>query len=153
VAELVRGGIDVAALIRATSRPDCGALAVFLGTTRDHHRGRKVARLEYEAYEPMARAALEGLEREAVARFAVASCRIVHRLGEVPLAEASVVVAVAAAHRGPAFEACRWAMDELKARVPIWKKERYEGGGEDWVEGTRLRGGPGASEGSMRDPP
>jgi molybdopterin synthase catalytic subunit len=138
VAELVRRAIDVAALIGAATRPDCGALAVFLGTTRDHHQGRRVVRLEYEAYEPMALATLEALEREAAGRFDVASCRIVHRLGEVPLSDASVAIVVAAAHRAPAFDACRWAMDELKGKAPIWKKERYEGGGEGWVEGSRL---------------
>src|SRR5205809_1611466 len=111
MAQLVRGPIDVAGLLSDASRPDCGAVAVFLGTTRDHHQGRRVVRLAYEAYEPMALAALERLEREAVGRFGVAACRIVHRLGEVPVGEASVAVVVAAGHRAPAFDACRWAMD------------------------------------------
>jgi len=97
-----------------------------------------VLRLEYETYEPMAVAALERLEREARARFDIASCRIVHRLGEVPLAEPSVVVVVAAGHRAPAFDACRWAMDELKRTVPIWKREHFTEGGADWVEGQPL---------------
>ena len=81
---------------------------------------------------------LAELETATVSRFPVAACRIVHRLGDVPLTEASVAVAVAAAHRGPAFDACRWAMDELKRTVPIWKKERFAEGGEGWVEGKRL---------------
>jgi molybdopterin synthase catalytic subunit len=139
MAELVRSPIDVAAVIDAARRPDCGAVATFLGTTRDHHQGRRVVRLEYEAYESMARSALERLEREAVTRHQIASCRIVHRLGAVPLAEPSVVVVVAAGHRGPAFDACRWAMDELKRTVPIWKKEHFAEGGEAWVEGEPLR--------------
>jgi molybdopterin synthase catalytic subunit len=139
VAELVRDPIDAGGLARAAARPDCGAIALFLGTTRDHHDGRRVTRLEYEAYAPMALEALEAIEREAATRFAIASCRVVHRLGEVPPAEASVVVVVAAAHRGPAFDACRWAMDELKRAAPIWKKERFDDGGEAWVEGTPLR--------------
>ena len=138
MAELVRAPIDVPGLLSEAARPDCGALAVFLGTTRDHHDGRRVVRLAYEAYEPMALAALESLEREAAGRYEIAACRIVHRLGEVPLSEASVAVIVAAGHRGPAFDACRWAMDELKRTVPIWKKESYAEGGEGWVEGTRL---------------
>ena len=138
MADLVSGPIDVSAMIGAMSRPDCGAIAVFLGTTRDHHDGRRVASLAYEAYEPMARSALEALEAETTQRFGIASCWIVHRLGEVPPTEASVVVAAVAAHRGAAFDACRWAMDELKRNVPIWKKELYDGGGEDWVEGTKL---------------
>ena len=138
MAEITREPIAVERLLAATARADCGAVALFLGTTRDHHQGRKVETLWYEAYEPMALAALEAIEREAATRFEIATCKIVHRLGEVPIIEASVMVAVAAAHRGPAFEACRWAMDELKRTVPIWKKEHYAGGGEGWVEGTRL---------------
>jgi molybdopterin synthase catalytic subunit len=138
VAELVTGPIDVGRLLREASRPDCGAVSLFVGNTRDHHEGRRVLALAYEAYAPMAIAALERLERETLARFAVASCRIVHRLGEVPISEASVIVIVAAAHRAPAFDACRWAMDELKRTVPIWKKESFADGGAEWVEGTRL---------------
>lgn len=141
VAELTRARIADAALTAAAARADCGAIVTFLGTTRDHHEGRRVLRLEYEAYEPMALDALARIEREALARFAIASCAIVHRLGEVPAAEASVVVVVAAAHRGPAFDACRWAMDELKRAVPIWKKEHFEGGDAAWVEGHPLREG------------
>ena len=138
MAELTHAAIDAARITRESARPDCGAVALFLGTTRDHHQGRRVTRLAYEAYEPMAIAALERLERDAAQKFEIATCRIVHRLGEVPLTEASVVVAVAAAHRAPAFDACRWAMDELKRTVPIWKKEFFEEGGEAWVEGTKL---------------
>ena len=138
MALLVREPIDVPALIAAATRPDCGALAVFLGTSRDHHQRRRVERLAYEAYEPMAVAALAGLEQEAARRFEIAECRIVHRLGEVPIAEVSVAVVVTAAHRAPAFDACRWAMDELKASVPIWKKEHFVDGTEDWVPGARL---------------
>jgi molybdopterin synthase catalytic subunit len=139
VAELVHSPIDVTGLIAASARPDCGAIATFLGTTRDHHAGRRVLKLAYEAYEPMAVHALERIEREAAARFEIAECRIVHRLGEVPLAEPSVAVVVTAAHRGAAFDACRWAMDELKRAVPIWKKEFFAEGGDGWVEGTPLR--------------
>lgn len=139
MAELTRSRIDDAALTAAAARADCGAIVSFLGTTRDHHEGRRVVRLEYEAYEPMALEALARIEREAVARFAVASCAVVHRLGEVPAAEASVAVVVAAAHRGPAFDACRWAMDELKRAVPIWKKEHFAEGDAAWVAGHPLR--------------
>ena len=86
----------------------------------------------------MALAALTALERQACERFAIASCRIVHRLGEVPPAEASVIVVVASHHRAAAFDACRWVMDALKATVPIWKKEHFEGGDAEWVTGTPL---------------
>ena len=135
---LTRTRIPDAALTAAAARPDRGAIVTFLGTTRDHHQGRRVVRLEYEAYEPMALAALARIEDEAVRRYEIASCAIVHRLGEVPAAEASVVVVVAAAHRGPAFDACRWAMDELKRAVPIWKKEHFAEGDAAWVEGHPL---------------
>jgi len=138
VAELVRGPLDPAAMTAAAAHPSCGAIASFLGTTRDHHEGKAVVRLEYEAYDRMALAELERIEREAAARFAVRSCAIAHRLGVVPPAEASVVVVVAAAHRGPAFDACRWAMDELKGTVPIWKKESYADGDAAWAKGKRL---------------
>jgi molybdopterin synthase catalytic subunit len=138
VAELVEGPIGTEALLAAAARPDCGAVVLFLGTTRDHHEGRRVERLEYEAYRPMALAALGQVEREAVERHEVASCRIVHRLGVVPPAEASVAVVVAAAHRAAAFDACRWAMDQVKRTAPIWKKEHYAGGDAGWVEGTKL---------------
>lgn len=138
MAELTHDRLDDAAMTAAATRADAGAVVTFLGTTRDHHEGRRVTRLEYEAYAPMALAALAVIEREACTRFEVFSCAIAHRLGEVPPAEASVVVVVAAAHRGPAFDACRWAMDELKRTVPIWKKEWFEGGDGTWAGGTPL---------------
>jgi molybdopterin synthase catalytic subunit len=141
VAALVQGVIDSAAIAAAAARPDCGAVVLFLGTTRDHHDGRRVLRLAYEAYEPMALAALGALEQQATERFGIATCAIVHRLGAVPIGEASVVVAVASAHRAAAFDAARWAMDELKRTVPIWKKEFFAEGGEGWVAGTKLAGG------------
>jgi molybdopterin synthase catalytic subunit len=138
VAELVQGAIDLQGIMAGAARADCGAIATFLGTTRDHHGGRRVLRLAYEAYPAMALPALDRIERDAVARFEIASCAIVHRLGEVPASEASVAVVVAAHHRGPAFDACRWAMDELKRSVPIWKKEHFAEGDASWVEGTPL---------------
>jgi molybdopterin synthase catalytic subunit len=138
VAELVEGPIAIERLLSAAARPDCGAVVLFLGTTRDHHEGREVLRLEYEAYRPMALAALDQIERDTVERHAVASCRIVHRLGEVPAADASVAVVVAAAHRSEAFDATRWAMDQVKGTAPIWKKEHYAGGGAEWVAGKKL---------------
>ena len=138
MADLTRGPIPVERLIADAARPDCGAVALFLGTTRDHHRGRRVVRLAYEAHEPMARAALGRLAAAAARRWGAARCHIVHRLGEVPIGEASVAVIVTAAHRASAFDACRWAMDTLKRTVPIWKKEFFAEGDAEWVEGTPL---------------
>jgi len=138
VAELVHAPIDVASLLAAARRPECGAVNLFLGTTRDHHAGRHVVRLEYEAYERMALAALAAIEVSASERFQLGHCAIVHRLGHVPVTEASVAVVTTAPHRAAAFDAGRWAMDELKRSVAIWKKEHFAGGGADWVEGHRL---------------
>ena len=138
MAELVRDPIDTDGVVRTAIQPSCGAVTLFLGTTRDHHEGRRVVRLEYEAYESMALTALSTLERQACERFEVASCRIVHRLGVVPAGEASVAIIVASEHRARAFDACRWAIDELKRSAPIWKKERYSDGEGEWVEGTPL---------------
>ncbi|HVP15241.1 MAG TPA: molybdenum cofactor biosynthesis protein MoaE [Terriglobales bacterium] len=137
--ELLAGPIPVERLLAEAARPECGAVVLFLGTTRDRHEGRRVTRLHYEAYRPMALEALGRIERETGERFAVASCRIVHRLGEVPPAEASVAVVVAAPHRDAAFEASRWAMDEVKRAAPIWKKELYDDGSGGWVEGAELK--------------
>ncbi len=138
MAELAHGPLDAARLAAAVADPASGATVVFHGTTRDHHDGRRVVRLAYEAHEGMAMDALARLEREARERFEIRACAVAHRLGEVPVGEASVIVAVSAAHRGPAFDAARWVMDELKRTVPIWKREHYEGGDAAWVEGTPL---------------
>jgi molybdopterin synthase catalytic subunit len=139
MARLMHEAIQLEPLVAEVARPDCGAVATFLGVTRDRHEGRRVVALAYEAYERMALERLDAIEREAAERFAIARCLIVHRLGSVPVGEASVAVVVAAPHRGPAFDACRWTMDELKATVPIWKKESYAEGDAAWASGTPLR--------------
>ena len=91
-------------------------------------------KLAYEAFEPMAAKELETLRQQAVARFGLTGCALHHRTGEVPLTEAAVIVATASAHRAEAFQAAAWAMDEIKAKVPIWKRETYTDGSEAWVE-------------------
>jgi molybdopterin synthase catalytic subunit len=139
VAELTRDPIDVPRLLHEARRTDCGAIDLFLGTTRDHHDGRRVVRLAYEAYEAMAVTVLAAIEREVAEQFEIAGCRIVHRLGEVPPAEASVAIVVVAGHRAAAFEACRRAIDEVKRRAPIWKREHFADGDSAWVEGHPLR--------------
>jgi molybdopterin synthase catalytic subunit len=111
-----------------------GALAVFVGTVRDHNSGRRVLALEYEAYSGMAAAEMAKIETETIARFAVSRVAIVHRTGRLEVGEASVAVAIAAPHRAPAMDACRFAIDTLKKSVPIWKKEYFEGGAV-WIEG------------------
>jgi molybdopterin synthase catalytic subunit len=124
--------IDVAAIAAAVEDPAAGAVVTFVGTTRDHNEGRRVIRLEYEAYEQMAVAELRKLGEAAAARWPIEKVAIVHRIGIVPVGEASVVIAVSSPHRSDAFEACRFLIDRLKEVVPIWKKEHFEGG-EVWI--------------------
>lgn len=132
---VVEGPLDAAALRDAVRDPRAGAVVVFEGCARDHHGGRAVRELAYEAYGPMAEAQLTQLRAEALARFGLWACLIHHRIGVVPLTEAAVVVVTAASHRREAFEAAAWIMDRLKERVPIWKRERYPEDPEAWVEG------------------
>jgi molybdopterin synthase catalytic subunit len=123
---LVREPVDVAALQDVASRD--GALCLFVGVVRDENEGRRVLRLEYEAYEDMALPLMEEIAAEARRQFGVGEVRIVHRLGRLEIGEVSVAVAAASPHRAEAFAACRYAIDTLKARVPIWKKEFYADG-------------------------
>lgn len=124
--------IDVQDLVRFVTDPGAGAIITFIGTARDHNDGRKVMALEYEAYPEMAEKELARLGEEAKKRWNLKRLAIVHRIGPVQLCEPSVVIAVSAAHRGDAFEACRFAIEEIKKSVPIWKKEFFEGG-EIWI--------------------
>ncbi|HEU4951989.1 MAG TPA: molybdenum cofactor biosynthesis protein MoaE [Holophagaceae bacterium] len=126
--------LDAAALAARLTDPRAGALVVFEGRARDHHEGRPVLKLSYEAYAPMAEKELERLRQQAFERFGLLGCAVHHRVGEVPLTEAAVVVATASVHRAEAFQAAAWVMDEIKARVPIWKRETYRDGSEAWVE-------------------
>ncbi len=127
-----RDRIDVAALEREVADGAAGAIVTFAGTTRQDNAGRKVIHLEYEAYEPMALSEMRKLAREAGIRWKIVRIAIAHRIGRVDIGETSVAIAVSAAHRAEAFEACRFAIDRLKEIVPIWKKEYFEGG-EIWV--------------------
>jgi molybdopterin synthase catalytic subunit len=127
-----RGPIDVEELEQEVASPAAGAIVTFAGTTRRDNVGRRVLRLEYEAYEPMALSEMRKLAREAGERWEIVRITIRHRIGVVEIGETSVAIAVAAAHRSEAFEACRFAIDRLKEVVPIWKKEYFEGG-EVWI--------------------
>lgn len=134
---VVEGPLDAVALRGAAQDPRAGAVVTFEGCARDHHGGRAVSELAYEAYGPMAEAQLAQLREEALARFGLWACLIHHRVGVVPLTEAAVVVVTAASHRGEAFAAAAWIMDRIKERVPIWKRERYPEASEAWVEGEQ----------------
>ena len=129
---IVRNKIDVAGLAEKIRRHEDGAVAVFEGVVRNQTRGRKTLYLDYEGYEPMALKQLRELATQALDKYPVRDLAIVHRLGRLELGETSVAIVVASAHRGAAFDACRWIIDTLKKTVPIWKKEYFEGG-ELWV--------------------
>ena len=125
--------IDSAALLERAQSPAAGAVVMFLGVSRRMTRSHETVELTYEAYEEMAAKELGRLEAEARERWPLVECTIVHRLGLVPLGEASVAVAVASPHRREAFEAGEWLIDTLKQRVPIWKKEKWADGASQWV--------------------
>lgn len=129
--ELVREPIRLEALLDAVRDPGTGAVVLFLGTVRNHARGRQVQRLEYEAYETLARAEMARIAAEVATRWG-ARIAIVHRLGSLEIGEVSVAVATAAPHRREAFDAGRFAIDTLKQTVPIWKKEIWAEGAE-WI--------------------
>lgn len=124
--------LNVNELIDFVGDPAAGAITTFIGTTRNNNEGRRIFSLEYEAYPGMAEKEMRVIGEEARTKWAIERIAVMHRIGHVPIGEASVIIAVSAAHRDDAFKACRYMIDELKKRVPIWKKEIYEGG-EVWI--------------------
>ncbi len=132
--EIVRDVIDSAAVLAEIKAGADGAVCVFDGIVRNNTRGRETLYLVYEAYEEMALEQMRGLAAEAVTKFGVREVVLVHRLGRLEVGETSVLVAVASAHRGVAFDACRWVIDTLKKTVPIWKKEHFVDGAV-WADG------------------
>lgn len=138
--------IDTASLLTAVADPGAGGTVLFVGTTRDQNEGRAVERLEYEAYREMAVAEMVRIGAEIERRWPVRAVAMVHRIGVVPLGEASVAIVVSAPHRDQAFAACRFGIDQLKATVPIWKKEYYQGG-EIWIGACREHDSARRSEG------
>ena len=137
--ELTTDPIDVGEVARRVVLPECGATVTLDGYAREWTRGRRTLYLVYESYEAMALQEMQRLGREARERFEIAYIGIVHRTGRLEIGETSVVISVAAPHRRAAFEACEWAIRELKRTVPIWKKEVFEDG-EVWVEGEMSPG-------------
>jgi molybdopterin synthase catalytic subunit len=136
VAYLCDRPLDLAALIRQVESAERGGITSFVGTVRDHHEGREVRRLEYQAYAPMAEAECGRIVAETERRWPV-RVALRHRVGRLEIGEAAVVIAVAGAHRDEAFAACRHVIEEVKRRVPIWKRELYADGTEQWVDPTR----------------
>lgn len=125
--------IDPERLRARLEDPACGALVTFEGRIRNRNEGQEVLRLEYEVYRPLAQREGQGIIDEALARFDIAQAACVHREGRLELGEAAVIVMVGAAHREAAFDACRYIIDEVKRRLPIWKKEHYADGQAHWV--------------------
>ena len=147
-AAIVRERIETQKILDGIKRSEDGAVIVFEGVVRNNTRGRQTIYLVYEAYEEMALKQMEGLAEQALREFKVREVAIVHRLGRLEIGETSVAIAVASAHRGPAYEASRWLIDTLKKKVPIWKKEYFVdgavwAGGEPFpAEIPRAQGSP-----------
>lgn len=130
---LSKAPLQIAPLREELSHPTAGAFASFEGWVRDHNEGRAVEGLHYEAYIALAENEGERVLQEALQKFAIVEARCAHRVGDLTIGDLAVWVGVSAAHRGAAFEACRYIIDEVKARVPIWKHERYREGDPGWL--------------------
>jgi molybdopterin synthase catalytic subunit len=128
------GPIDEAEAVRLVSRPENGAVLVFRGVVRNHHRGRAVSHIDYHAYREMAERELHRVVEETAEAYGIPDLAVFHRVGDVQVGEVSLLVAAAAPHRRPVFEGLLYLIDELKRRVPIWKKE-YGPDGSFWAEG------------------
>jgi molybdopterin synthase catalytic subunit len=131
--QLTDEAIDTSELLIRVRHPEAGAIVLFLGTTRELTNGRQTVALDYEAYREMAERQLAELEAEARRRWPVIECIITHRIGRVPPTEASVAIAVSTPHRSDAFAAGQWLIDSLKHEVPIWKREQWADGSQEWV--------------------
>ena len=140
-ARITRGPIDTLAVLERVGGPEDGAVILFLGTVRNHADGRSVDHLEYDAYAEMAQEALQSLVQEAAEDLGTERIAVVHRIGRLEIGEASVAIAVSSPHRADAYRVSRWIIEEIKVRLPIWKKEGYVDGKQEWVKGNRIRGG------------
>jgi molybdopterin synthase catalytic subunit len=135
-ADVTQAPLDLGALIARVAGPDAGAIASFVGTVRNHHEGRAVTGIDYEAYEPMASLELARVAHEALERWPSVRVAVSHRVGTLVVGEASVAIAVASPRRAPALDAVRFVIETLKVRVPIWKREHYVDGTRAWVDPT-----------------
>jgi molybdopterin synthase catalytic subunit len=135
---VTRARLDPAALAAAVSSPKHGAVSTFVGVVRSVHAGRRVKGIEYDCFIPLAERELERILSEARKKWP-ASVEAVHRIGPLRVGEASVAVAAGSMHRAEAFAACRWVIDEIKTRLPVWKKEKYVKGQGRWLPGCTIR--------------
>jgi molybdopterin synthase catalytic subunit len=138
-AVLSHAAVTVEPLLELDAHPECGGLALFVGTVRDHHEGRSVRHLKYTAHEPMAARIIREVEATTREKFGVPYVRIVHRLGDLLIGDVAIVCVVRAPHRAEAFDACRYAVDAVKHGAPIWKEEFYTDGSSAFVEGCCIR--------------
>lgn len=132
-AAVVADPIDADKLTREVASPSCGATAIFLGTVREHNRGRDVSGIEYSAYEEMAAKEMTAILSEATAQFGLENAVAIHRIGKLAIGDASIAVAVSHAHRGNAIDGMHYIVDQTKIRAPIWKLELYVDGTREWV--------------------
>jgi len=139
MSHLTEQPIDIPALLALDRFPDCGGLALFAGTVRDHHQGLAVRSLRYTAYAPLAEKRIADIERETCRRFGLDYCRVQHRIGDLCIGDVAIVCVARAAHRAEAFEACRYLIEEVKHQAPIWKQEFYEDGSSAYVQGCCIR--------------
>lgn len=141
-AALTHEPIDPSRILAQVGDDAHGAVLLFLGVVRDHASGRAVQGMRYEAYEEMAREVLAEIAAEAGALLGTDHVAVEHRVGELAIGDVSVAIAVSSPHRAEAFEASRYVIEQIKARLPVWKKERWTEGGEGWVEGATPPLGP-----------
>lgn len=139
-------------LLAETERPECGAMALFAGTVRNHHEGRAVTHLIYTAHPSLCESIIAAIEQETVQRFAVDSCRVVHRIGSLGIGEVAIYAVVRSAHRAEAFAALRHAVDATKHRAPIWKEEFFPDGSSQFVTGCCLAPDGATEPGSAHAP-
>lgn len=131
--------LDTAEAVAHVASPHAGAINVFLGVVRDNNLDRKVDRLVYDAYDAMAEKMMREIAIEAKERFGLLDCAVLHRTGRLEIGEASLLIAISSGHRAESFEGGHWLVNEIKKRVPVWKKEVWEDG-EEWIEGPESLG-------------
>ncbi|HST06865.1 MAG TPA: molybdenum cofactor biosynthesis protein MoaE [Gemmatimonadaceae bacterium] len=139
-ASLVDREIDPAVIIAEVRHSRYGAVATFIGTVREVNEGRSVSAIDYSAYVAMAQSEMDQIVAEAESRFEISAIVVEHRLGSLQLGDISIAIAAAHEHRGPALDATRFVIEQIKARVPIWKLEHYVDGAREWVDPTRSTG-------------
>lgn len=137
-ARITKAPIDPQKVLASVGDEEAGGAVLFVGTIRRRSDGKTVEGLTYEVYREMAERKMEKIERNVRKRWPVVKVAMVHRYGDLDVGEVSVAVAVSCQHRAEAFEACRYAIDAIKGSVPMWKKERFKGGGQSWVMGTPI---------------